>query len=128
MTLLRKETGNTESFINTSGTDFSSIYANSTWIIDSGATDHVSKNPPITNKSASKHTSVQLPNGGHAEITSTGSMKLCNDMTVDNVLYVPNFKANLLSISKLTRALGCNVTFYPDFCVMQDLTTRRTLV
>ncbi|KAG6473257.1 hypothetical protein ZIOFF_067170 [Zingiber officinale] len=38
MALLRKDIGNTEPLINTSGID--SIYASSTWILDSGATDH----------------------------------------------------------------------------------------
>ena len=31
------------------------------------------------------------------------------------------FRANLLSVSKLTQALKCNVTFYPDICVVQDV-------
>lgn len=50
-------------------------------------------------------------------------MKLSNDITIDNVLHVPNFQLNLLSISKLTQSLGCKVTF----CVMQDLTTKKPI-
>ncbi|KAG6512625.1 hypothetical protein ZIOFF_030750 [Zingiber officinale] len=41
MALLRKEIGNTEPLINTSGID--SIYASSTWILDNGAIDHEKK-------------------------------------------------------------------------------------
>ena len=70
---------------------------------------------------------VELLNVGKTNIDSIGSVKLSNDMTLKYVLYVPDFKVNLLSISKLTHALGCNVTFYPDACVVQDLTTKKTI-
>ncbi|KAG6516383.1 hypothetical protein ZIOFF_026842 [Zingiber officinale] len=125
MALIHKDIGNTEPLINTSGID--SIYASSTWILGSGAIDHVCNTPPTTIKFFSKHVVVQPPNGGHAEIKSIGSKKLSNNMTVENILYVPKFKLNLLSISKLTQTLGCKVTFYPDSCVMQDLTTKKTI-
>ncbi|XP_073119562.1 uncharacterized protein [Henckelia pumila] len=82
MALLRKETGNNEPLINTSGND--SILSHGKWILDSGATNHVSRIPPISNVLTAKHPTVQLPNGEHAQIKSIGSMKLCNDMTVDD--------------------------------------------
>ncbi|XP_075515853.1 uncharacterized protein LOC142550661 [Primulina tabacum] len=125
MMLLRKENGNNEPLINTSGNN--SISSHNVWILDSGASDHVSKNRPGGNESVAKYPTVQLPNGGYAQIKSVGTMNLCNDMSVDDVLYVPNFKVNLLSISKLTRALNCSVTFYPDFCVLQDSTTKKMI-
>lgn len=37
------------------------------------------------------------------------------------MLYVPNFKFNLLSVAKLTKELKCIANFFPDFCVYQDL-------
>lgn len=70
---------------------------------------------------------IQLPNGGHVEIKSIGPIKLHNDIILDDVLHVPNFKMNLLSIRQLTPALGCNVIFYLDFCVMLNLTTKKTI-
>lgn len=48
-------------------------------------------------------------------------------MSLDKVLYVPKFHVNLLSVSKLTRALRCIVTFYPDFCVVQDMDMKRVI-
>ena len=54
-------------------------------------------------------------------------MKISNSIMLKDVLYVPDFKVNLLSISKLTQALDCVATFYPDYCVVQDLTTRKTI-
>ncbi|XP_073137802.1 uncharacterized protein [Henckelia pumila] len=99
--LLRKENGNHEPLVNTSGTD--SLLTHSMWILDSGATDHVSRYPPTSNKLAAKHPTVQLPNGGHAPIHSIGFMQLCKDITIDDVLYVPNFSD---STTKKTIGLG----------------------
>ena len=76
----------------------------------------MSKDPLDMHKLISKYTIVELPNGGHAEIQSMGFMKLSKNMTLEDVLYVPSFKLNLLSISKLTQALNCNVTFYLILC------------
>ena len=74
-----KKTGNPKPFINTLDTDPSSFYTNHTWIIDSGATDHVSSHPPIANRYNFKYPSVKLSNGGHAEIKFIGSRKLGYD-------------------------------------------------
>ncbi|KAL2541658.1 Uncharacterized protein Adt_02636 [Abeliophyllum distichum] len=127
MTFLNNKTGNDKSYVNASGINLSTTSFSNSWIIDSGATDHVTKDVIIENKSMPKHKTVQLPNGGNAPIKSIGAVNFENNMTIDNVLHVPNFKVNLLSISKLSRGLSCNVTFSPDFCVMKDLTTKKTI-
>ena len=44
-------------------------------------------------------------------------------LTLHNVLYVPGFPTNLLSISTITRTLNCVAIFYPFHCVFQDLHT-----
>lgn len=44
---------------------------------------------------------------------------------MSNVFYVPQFKYNLLSASKLTKKLQCSATLFSDFCVFQDLFTGR---
>ena len=38
-----------------------------------------------------------------------------------------NFEFILLSISKFTQELRCNVTFYLDFCVVQDVFTKKMI-
>lgn len=43
---------------------------------------------------------------------------------MNGVLCVPNFKCNLLFVSRLSKDLQCPVTFFPAFCVMQGLQTR----
>lgn len=42
--------------------------------------------------------------------------------TTSNVLHSPDFKANLLSISRITKEWKCMVGF-PNFCIFQDLYT-----
>ena len=44
-----------------------------------------------------------------------------------SVLSLPNFFFNLMSVSKLTRALKCYISFFPDFCLFQDLMTKQII-
>ena len=97
------------------------------WIVDSGATDHmVGTKNVLTNEStvmSSGH--VQLPNGDSSRVTHSGCSKLQGGDIVKNVLCVPDFNFNLLSVAKLTRQLNCCAVFYPDFFLLQDLLTGR---
>ena len=40
---------------------------------------------------------------------------------------VPTFKVDLMSVSRLTRNLNCSITFFPYWCILQDLATRRMI-
>ena len=42
-------------------------------------------------------------------------------------LSLRNFSFNLVFVSKLTRALKCCVSFFPDFCLFQDLMTKQII-
>ena len=42
-------------------------------------------------------------------------------LILESVLYVPDLKCNLLSMSKLTKDMSCLVTFFPSYCEFQDL-------
>ncbi|KAK4406722.1 Retrovirus-related Pol polyprotein from transposon RE2 [Sesamum angolense] len=66
------------------------------WMIDSGATSHLTVRPT-------------------------------DYLTLTNVLFAPKFPVNLLSVNQLTKTHNCSVTFYPSYCVIQDLQTRRTI-
>lgn len=39
------------------------------------------------------------------------------------MFHVPQFKYNILSVSKLTKELQCSTICFPDFCVFQELFT-----
>ncbi|KAJ0044991.1 hypothetical protein Pint_05159 [Pistacia integerrima] len=68
-----------------------------------------------------------MPSGEQAPITSIGNLPLNSAVTLKNVLGVPSFKVDLMSVSRVTRDLNCLVTFFPHWCILQDLTTRTTI-
>lgn len=65
--------------------------------------------------------SVNLPNDNVALINQLGSVSLSSSITLHDVLHIPEFQFNLLSISKFTKSRGCSVAFYSHFCLFQDL-------
>ena len=90
------------------------------WIIDSGATDHISSSPkPFLHED--KNISlppVLLPSGEKANIVAKGSLPLNSIYYLCDVLCVPTFKVNLMLVSQLTRDLNCSMTFFPYWCVL----------
>lgn len=62
---------------------------------------------------------VVLPNGSHVEVKHAGSFSLNNKLTLHNVLFVPTFHYNLLSVPKWTSYTHGTVTFFPDHCIFQ---------
>ena len=95
------------------------------WSIDSGATHHVTTHKQSLLKSyelnKSQKNQVHLPTGDRVDVDHIGEFTIFGDEVVKNVLHVPDFKFNMLSVSKMTKELSCFVSFYPDFCVFQDL-------
>ena len=88
-------------------------------IIDSGAIDHITSSPTLLVNS-SKNTRlppVAMPSK-HAPITSIGNLPLNSNITLKNVLVVPFFKVDLMSVSCVTRALNCSITFFPHWCIL----------
>lgn len=46
------------------------------------------------------------------------------DIWLKDVLYTPTFKCNLILAQKLSQDENCVVSYGPDFCVIQDLTSK----
>ena len=102
--------------------------SNSAWIIDSGATDHMTFDSRQVSplKSSSQH-SISTANGTSIPIIGEGSLSLTNSLNLDSVLVVPSLNYNLLSVSQITTALFCVVSFWPEFYVFKDIRTRQTI-
>lgn len=66
---------------------------------------------------------VQMSAGDFVKITDVGNCHLSGG-DVD-VLHVLEFKFNLLSMSKVTKDLKYFISFYPEFCIFQDLFSRK---
>lgn len=52
-------------------------------------------------------------------------MELPNSLTLRNVLCVPNFKHNLLSVNKLIKDSQCEVVIYGTHCVIRDIKSKK---
>jgi hypothetical protein len=92
----------------------STSFPNHEWIIDLGTSDHITSNWSSLNNVHPLHQPcpIKLSNGDVISITHTSTLHVSFDISFSNVLYVPLFKFNLLSISKLTINLNCIAIFY----------------
>lgn len=95
------------------------------WILDSGATSHMTSNRNFfTSFNSDEKGHVLLADEGEAvkvDGKGSGIIKYCAnngeviDVRVDNVLYIPRLSSNLLSVKKLTNN-GFKVIFEKDVC------------
>lgn len=96
------------------------------WIIDSGASDHMTSHFDhlINVQPVKSNLLIKLPTGDPAAITHIGDVHLKNGSILQKVLYVPQFRHNLLSIHKLSKDDNCIVNFKPNVCEIVDPITR----
>lgn len=97
------------------------------WIIDTGATDHITPFISLLSDVHPSSASLQLPNGEISSVTHVGNITLNSQITLTNVLCVPSFSYNLLSISKLLQDSSCQVTFLSDTCYLQGQNLKTSL-
>ena len=80
------------------------------WILDSGATNHMVHSITFFKTiTSSVQISVRLPNGDMAKVTHIGTVQVSASLILENVLSIPSFSFNLVSICKLTQ----NQFFFP---------------
>ena len=89
-------------------------FANS-WVLDSGATDHMTHSSHQFNNynPCPSQRKIAIANGSFTTIAGVADVQISPTLTFRNALYVPKLSTNLVFIQKLTQDLGCNVTFYP---------------
>ena len=92
------------------------------WIVDLGAFKHICSHArafiflkPI------KNANVTLPNHTSISFQFCGDIQLNSHLILTDILFVPQFKYNLLSMSDLTKASHLTVTFFPDHFGIQDI-------
>ena len=79
----------------------------SPWIVDSGASDHMTGNQNLfhTLYSCPGNYHVRIADGSSSKVTGIETIIINKDLILKSVLLVPNLNYNLLSISKLTKDL-----------------------
>ena len=94
-------------------------------MLDSGASAHmVGDVNLVSNLQKVSPIAIGLSNGDCTVARDMGSVNLGDRTKLDNVLYVPNLNCSLVSISKLCKQLNCIVTYFDEFCSIQNQTSR----
>ena len=70
---------------------------------------------------------IILADGSTSCILGSGTIHLTLLITLTFVSSSSRFSFNLISVSKLTRTLNCSISFFPDYCFIQDLSTKRII-
>jgi hypothetical protein len=95
------------------------------WVIDSGATDHICNSLSwFTVYRVISPISVRLPNGNTVLAKYVGEVNVTDSIILRDVLYIPQFAFNLLSVPKLTKDMNCKLFFTPTTCMLQDVNLR----
>ena len=100
------------------------------WIIDIGASNHMCNNlnffnglshidPPI---------SLHLPGGHPQYVIYSGPVCLHPHMHLIDVLFLPFFKYNLISVSRLSASAAITFIFTSSHCILKDQKTNSILV
>lgn len=100
-----------------------------TWIVDSGASDHMTGNLMVFHEYTPCHDnfSERIADGTLSRVVGTGSVVISKDITLHSMLYVSKVDRNLLSISRLTQDLNCVTKFLPHVCEFQALDSRKRI-
>ena len=88
------------------------------WIVDSGATDHMSNDKDFFKSLSSQNFSIRLADNSSILCKGIGSLELPKlGLSLDNVLFVPELSKSLLSVSALTKS-GFTITFHGSLCTI----------
>ncbi|KAK9683886.1 hypothetical protein RND81_10G172200 [Saponaria officinalis] len=100
------------------------------WIIDSGASDHMTFTLFDFTKyfRLPKPVAVTLPDGQQKLVNFCGTVALTDKLCLHNVLYLPDFKHKLLSLGKLLEDSKLVANFHVSGCSIQDLSTKEVLL
>ena len=82
---------------------------------------------PFSSYHKIKPIQIKLPNGSQVEAHIRGTILFSPTFILFNVLYVPNFNYNLVSVSQLTDTLNCSLNFLSDRCIVQDTRLKRMI-
>jgi len=99
-----------------------------TWLLDPGATDHMTFDASYFSYISSPcRTSIANANGGVSPVTGAGSVTLSSSLHLTNTLLVPSLSHKLMSVGQLTTDLRCVVLMYSNFYFIQDILTKEII-
>jgi hypothetical protein len=111
----------------TGGKSLSSFHACSlgSWILDSGASHHICNSLQwFLSYKETAPIKIKLPNGNFVLAKHTGIVQFSPGFIVTDVLFIPNFSINLLSVSQLCNSTKYSVQFNHFKCFIHDQATK----
>ena len=89
-------------------------YSCDSWIIDLGASVHMSGTQSLLTRLSKLLQRSSISADGHAcPVVGRGKANPTSSPHLSQVLYIPNFPVNLLSINAITKVLFCSISFFP---------------
>ena len=70
---------------------------------------------------------VTLADGSTSYVLESRTIHLTPLITLTSISSLPQLSFNLIFVSKLTLTLNCNISFFPDYCLIQDLSTKQII-
>ncbi|KAL9245201.1 hypothetical protein vseg_018879 [Gypsophila vaccaria] len=107
----------------------SQSHTSSNWIVDTGASDHMTSNMSLLHNLTSlpQPILVGLPDGTIKQVTTVGDFHITDQLTLHKVLVVTDFRHNLLSVGRLIEDTNIHVLFTKDACIFQGLSSKVAL-
>ena len=97
-------------------------------IVDSGASDHICSSMRFFDDyKTTMLVNIRLPNGEMVVEKDAGTVKLSSKLIAHNVLLVPDFNLNLLSVPRMCLDLNCIIIFDNDKCLIQEKRSLRII-
>ena len=78
----------------------------------------------LKNSNFNEYTWIRLPNENYVIASCSGTIFFNKNLILENVLYVPDFSFNLISICQLTASLKCELIFSSTKCLIQNSRTK----
>ena len=98
------------------------------WILDSGASKHICCDRNLfLNIHPIQDSNVRLPNGTIIPVSGIGNVRINDVLLLEDVLFVPQFHLNLLSIGQLTSVGKYRVLFDKGNAIVQDTRTKQMI-
>ncbi|XP_062092925.1 uncharacterized protein LOC133798572 [Humulus lupulus] len=128
MASLKPSTSADNSGIILSTTQSSLMHKNTYWIVDSSATIHICSNMSyFISLFVIPSTKLVLPDNSHIIVSQCGTVILPNNLILLNVLYVPSFTYNIISVSALTSSQTVVLSFCYDSFSIQNTITKKMI-
>ena len=114
--------------IETPKSNIDKLSGNDIWLLDSGASYHVTGSENLVHDDYSiDPIPVELRDGTQTLATKKGLVTLNSKLFLQDVLYVPNLRCSLISIAQFINDIYYTVTFTPQLCMIQDLTMKNLI-